>query len=503
MKATKESEEKFRRIFDDSPIGIELYDRKGNLLEINKASLKIFGISDIKNVPNYNFFEDPNTPENIKEDLEFGKISRFEKIYDFAPIKKSNLYETSKSGKIFHDVLVSPLFLKGDKEFSHLLVQVQDITLKKLAEQKIKESEENYRNLINNLSDAIVKIDLNGTLTYASPEMYNMFGFKETELIGFNNLTLIHPDDLPNLIKIMKEAVKSNKKLYFEFRVKHKNGHYVPVAARGSAIKEEGKIRLIGVLTDITESKNAEQKLRESEIKHRLAYNRADFYKDLFAHDMNNILHNILSSIDLYSLCQKYPEKLDKGEELLDLIKTQAKRGAKLISNIQKLSLLEQTELQTEKVDICDHLKNAIKFVKESFQDRNLNILIEAKNENFHVRANELLLDVFENILINSVKYNNNNSVLINNIISKEIKDEKKYIKLQFLDNGIGIPDSRKETIFDRSYKKDRTLKGMGIGLSLVRSIIYSYNGHITIEDKEQGDYSKGSNFIIYIPEME
>ncbi|GAG90693.1 unnamed protein product, partial [marine sediment metagenome] len=276
--------------------------------------------------------------------------------------------------------------------------------------------------------------------------------------------TLIHPDDLPNLIKIMKEAVKSNKKLYFEYRVKHKNGHYVPVAARGSAIKEEGKIRLIGVLTDITESKNAEQKLRESEIKHRLAYNRADFYKDLFAHDMNNILHNILSSIDLYSLCQKYPEKLDKGEELLDLIKTQAKRGAKLISNIQKLSLLEQTELQTEKVDICDHLKNAIKFVKESFQDRNLNILIEAKNENFHVRANELLLDVFENILINSVKYNNNNSVLINIIISKEIKDEKKYIKLQFLDNGIGIPDSKKETIFDRSYKKDRTLKGMGIG---------------------------------------
>ena len=282
MKATKESEEKFRRIFDDSPIGIELYDRKGNLLEVNKASLKIFGISDIKNVPNYNFFEDPNTPENIKEDLEFGKIYRFEKIYDFDLIKKSNLYETSKSGKFFHDVLVSPLFLKGDKEFSHLLVQVQDITLKKLAEQKLKESEENYRNLINNISDGIVKIDLNGTLTYANPQMYNMFGYKENELIGFNNLKLIHPDDLPNLTKIMIEAVKSNKKLYYEFRVKHKNGDYVPVAARGSAIKEEGKIRLIGVLTDITESKNAEQKLRESEIKPRLAYNRADFYKYLF-----------------------------------------------------------------------------------------------------------------------------------------------------------------------------------------------------------------------------
>ena len=104
---------------------------------------------------------------------------------------------------------------------------------------------------------------------------------------------------------------------------------------------------------------------------------------------------------------------------------------------------------------------------------------------------------------MNSVKYNTNSSVLVNIKISKETLDEKKYVKLQFLDNGIGIPDSRKETIFDRSYNKDRTLKGMGIGLSLVRSIIYSYNGHITIEDKEQGDYSKGTNFVIYIPEAE
>ena len=100
-----------------------------------------------------------------------------------------------------------------------------------------------------------------------------------------------------------------------------------------------------------------------------------------------------------------------------------------------------------------------------------------------------------------SVKYNNNSSVLINIIISKEFKDEKKYIKLQFLDNGVGIPDSRKETIFQRSYSEDRTLKGMGIGLSLVKNIIYSYNGYITVEDKERGDYSKGSNFIICIPE--
>ena len=624
-KAIKESEEKFRRIFNDSPIGIELYDREGNLLDINKAILQIFGISDINNIIKYNFFEDPNTPENIKKNLESGKISRFEKIYDFDKIKKSKLFKTSKSGIIYHDVLVSPLFLEREEKFSHFLVQVQDITLKKLSEQKLKESEENYRNLINNISDAIVKIDLNGMITYLSPQMYDIFGFQEKELIGSNALDFAHPEDVPRLIKVMKEVVNSKEILYLEFRVRHKNGKYVPVAARGSTIKEEGKLRIICVLRDITERKKAEQllkeseekyrlitensydlirvlndkfeleyinefahlkilgykkediigkfstylnhpedykrirrfmltifktgealheiriknknghwlwfevkaksfkdnkgkqkyllisreiterkkaeeKLKESEMRHRLAYNKADFYKDLFAHDMNNILHNILSSVELYYLCQKNPEKMEKGDELLGIIKAQAKRGEKLISNVQTLSRIEESEIQTEKVDLYGYLREAIKFVKESFQDRNINILIDAETEQFSIQANKLLLDVFENILLNSVKYNNNSSVLINIKISKEIKDEIKYVKLQFIDNGIGIPDSRKETIFNRSYSKDRILNGMGIGLSLVRSIVYGYNGYITVEDKEPGDHTKGSNFIIFIP---
>ncbi len=379
-------------------------------------------------------------------------------------------------------------------EISHFQGIILDITEHTQALVARKESEENYRNLVNSISDAIIKIDLKGTISYVSPQMSDIFGFKEKELIGMNALKFVHPEDIQSMLEIMKNSIQSGDLLYQEFRGKHKNGNYIPIAARGSVIKEEGEYRIIGVLRDITEQKEAEKKLKESEHKYRLAYNRADFYKDLFAHDMNNILHYILSSIELYSISQK-------KDELLNTIELQAQRGAKLISNVQKLSNLEKTEIQTEETNIYEYLEKAIKFVKESFQDRNINILIEAKKQNISVKANELLLDVFENILINSVKYNNNNSVLVNIIISREIKDEK-YLKLQFIDNGIGIPDFRKETIFNRNYNnKDRTVHGMGIGLSLVKSIIYSYNGYITVEDKEKGDYTKGANFIIHIPE--
>jgi len=80
------------------------------------------------------------------------------------------------------------------------------------------------------------------------------------------------------------------------------------------------------------------------------------------------------------------------------------------------------------------------------------------------------------------------------------MKKNQDYIKFQFLDNGIGITDDRKEWIFNNSFLKGKHGKGMGFGLSLVKEIIDSYGGFIWVENRIKGDYSKGSNFVILIP---
>ncbi|MHA1489433.1 MAG: sensor histidine kinase [Promethearchaeota archaeon] len=241
--------------------------------------------------------------------------------------------------------------------------------------------------------------------------------------------------------------------------------------------------------------------LKESEVKYHKAYDRADFYKDLFAHDMNNILQNILSSIELVSLFLNNEKKKNKIKNILEISKEQVKRGGNLILNVQKLSQLEKIDVLTQPTEILTNLKETIKYLPKKFQEKEINIKVESHGEKFFVQANELLIDIFENVINNALKYNNNSIVKIIIRISRLQKRDINHVKIEFIDNGIGIPDNKKKVVFKRENKTHRALKGIGLGLSLVKKILKAYNGKIWVEDKVPGDYSKGSRFIIIIPE--
>ncbi|MFX0057237.1 MAG: sensor histidine kinase [Candidatus Hodarchaeota archaeon] len=245
-----------------------------------------------------------------------------------------------------------------------------------------------------------------------------------------------------------------------------------------------------------------EEKITESERKYREAYDRETFYKDLVAHDINNILQNIQSSSELLSLSLKESKNLDNVAEMINLIEEQIKRGSNLVSNVRALSELEEAEIILEPIEIYEFLNKAIKYTTKRFQEKNIRIDIESDSDKTNVKANELLLDVFENILINAVKYNENPSIEIQIKHSKLKMEDKNYHKLEFTDNGIGIPDYMKEKIFTRVYRKDKSVSGMGLGLSLVKKIIEKYDGYIWVEDKIKGEPNKGSNFIILLPEL-
>jgi len=242
----------------------------------------------------------------------------------------------------------------------------------------------------------------------------------------------------------------------------------------------------------------SEKKLKRSEKKYREAYNRAEFYKDLFAHDISNILQGILSASQL---CKLNFENLDVLKELTNMIEKQVLRGSHLVSNIHILSQLEDNELFFQAIEVCKILKDSITIVKNTYPNKNIQIQIESINEKFFVMADIFLQRVFENILTNAIIHNNNPIVEVLLKISKEQKEGVKFLKIEFIDNGNGIEYARKEEIFQRGFKKDKSVSGLGLGLSLVKKIVTNYNGYIWVEDKVQKDFLKGSNFIILIPE--
>ena len=240
------------------------------------------------------------------------------------------------------------------------------------------------------------------------------------------------------------------------------------------------------------------RELKKSEKDYREAYNRANFYKDLFTHDMNNILQNIQLSIEILS--QKELKERENLDELISIIENQVKRGARLILNVRKLSEIEETQISVKLIEVYEVLEKAIEYINKSFQDRQIYAKIESSSKEYYIKANELLPVIFENILINAVKHNENPSVEILIKLSEYQKNSINYLKLEFIDNGRGITDEVKEKIFVKSYIKDRRSTGMGLGLSLVKKIIEKYDGKIWVEDKIHGDYTKGSNFVILIP---
>jgi len=124
------SEEQFRNIFENSPIGIELYDEEGILVTCNKACLEILSVTDKNKMKGLQLFTNPNIPDEVKASLRRRETVKYEARYDFEKVKQAKLYKTAKSGFIQLYVVVDPLFTTGHK-FTGYLMQVQDITERK------------------------------------------------------------------------------------------------------------------------------------------------------------------------------------------------------------------------------------------------------------------------------------------------------------------------------------------------------------------------------------
>ncbi len=488
---------------------------------------------------------------------------------------------------------------------------------------KLKKSEAKYRNLVNNITEAIIESNLDGTRTYVSPQIFNITGFTAEESTGVDGFQFIHPDDITTVKKVFEEAKVTRNIVSMEFRTKHKDGHYVFCMVRGCIINIDGTPKMIATISDITEGKKAEekikyqamlvdnvsdaiistdldfniiswnnaaeriyswkaeeiigknvmdtitvkypnntqedvlkqffkngywegevtqprkdgkwlnllssvslikddegkpigvvainhniterkkaeQKLKESEKKFREAYNQAIFYKDLFTHDMNNILQNLLSATELCLEDLRTSNNRELSKEIMKHSKNQIERGARLILNVQRLSQLEGIKMLNCPIEVQNTLKKSIEHLKTSFLNREINVDLDIFNEKTKIQANELIEDAFNNILTNAVIHNQNKKVEISIKITSEIVNRKKYLKFKFMDNGVGIPDEWKKTIF-LGYNEANALCRIGLGLFLVKTIIESYDGRIWVEDRVKGDYSRGSNVIFLIPEV-
>ncbi|MHA2222590.1 MAG: PAS domain S-box protein [Candidatus Thorarchaeota archaeon] len=279
--ALDESTEMMTSIFEQSQIGIELFDEEGILVSANKAALEIGGISDIKELLGFSLFDDPNMPNDVKARLIRGEAVQYEAIFNFDFVREENLYATDRTGTIVLDAWVTPLGLESGGQLKGYLSQLMERTEERLTEAALFDSEHRYKLLAENVVDIIFTSDLELNVTYASPSVEYIMGYTSEELQGTSLIEYMAPESVWVAIEAMKEALEEEKiadqtltrgdSSQLTIQLKRKDGSTVWVEVARTFMRDEmGKpTGVLGVARNIEERKAAEKALRTSELKYR------------------------------------------------------------------------------------------------------------------------------------------------------------------------------------------------------------------------------------------
>jgi len=503
----RKSEEKYRDLYEEAPNAYFSIGNDQNIIKSNKAAGKLLGYTkeEFSKMRVLELYADKENGLKKAQDV-------FKRYLQGESIQDEELQIKKKNGQsIWVSLTVKPIFDQEGKIIESRSM-VLDINERKLAQEELENSYKKLREMeyIINNSPSIIFLWQNSEgwpVEFVSKNVIQ-FGYTPEDFYSGKVIyaDIIHPDDITRVAEeVSNYSNEDTAEFVQEYRIKTKSGQFKWIDDRTWIRRDsEGNItHYQGIVLDITDHKTADEALKLSEKKYRRAYNRANFYKDIFGHDINNILHIINSSAEIISYHLGGSEKSKVIEDISNIIKRQVERGAKLVSNVNTLSQLEEESIHTKPTEICKLMHNSIDFLTKTYNDKKIIVNDVCEEDHLIANANDLLQDVFDNILINSIKYNENPTIEIVIKVSKTLVDGKKFIKMEFSDNGIGVPDDRKEIIFKRGNRELKGSKGMGIGLSLVKKIMKGYDGKIWVEDKVKGDYSQGSNFILLIPEFD
>jgi PAS domain S-box-containing protein len=355
----------------------------------------------------------------------------------------------------------------------------------------LRESEERYRTIVETAAEGIWISDTDGRTTFVNKRMAEMIGYDPEDMIGkmaYDFMDEKTRADVRQSLEQRRQGLKDN----FERKLICRDGSTVWALVSATPLKDkDGQIiALMGMLTDITERKRAEKELLEAKML-------AELYLDLMGHDINNMHQIAIGYLEL-ALDALDLDKIER-ELIIRPLET-IQRSAKLIDNVRKLQRVQAREIKEDVVDLDDILDRVVGEYREIAGQK---IVCNNGSGSHKVMANELLYDVFANLVGNAVKHTGGNGTDI--VVGVGIANDgtKKYYQVSVEDNGPGIPDELKDKVFNRLQRGETRARGVGLGLYLVKSLVESYHGRVWVEDRVRGDYSKGSRFVVMLPAID
>ena len=479
--ALEESEKRLKTVLYALPIGVIL---------VNRNTHKIFDINN-----------------KAQEMLKLGKTDivgkecrKFMcKELDDCPVDCSNQTRLSTEGKLFIKnnktipILkkVVPITIKNRKL---LLETFLDISKIKSIQEKLENSKEKLRLLVEGLKDVVLKISNKGKIEYCSSVIEKFGGYRTDEVVG-KNIVRFFVNRLEYLKSIAKykRALKSKKSFSYEFVFKPKTGEHFYAEVSALPIWRDDKVIAVqSVLRNIDERKKAENRQKILLKKFENINNELKHFAYVVSHDLKAPLRGINTLS--HWIKEDYEDVLDQtGKENLEMLIGRVRRMHNLIEGILQYSRVGRHEEKMIPVNLNDIVNNTISFLSPPEA-----IIIDIETSLPVIKIEETrIAQVFQNLLSNAIKYCNKDKGAIR--IGCDYSHDKIY-QFYVSDNGIGIEEKYYDKIFEifQSVDDKNDIESTGIGLALVKKIVNMYGGEIWLDSVP----AKGTTFYFTLPKL-
>ncbi len=470
----QDAEDKYEVLFENFSQGFIVFDLKGTILHANEKAILLL-----------NRQKDDVVGKSFQEMIKEKNIPNFEKtiqgMIDQEQVKRIDYYELKNYKRtVLLELYFIPYMEKGS--IKQIIALPNLATDSKKAQQDLIVSEEWYFTLFNLSPFAIIIIDLEGIIIDVNTTIEKLLGYTREEFIGSNFIDI--PVYNPEFLNIFKERLMlyaSGKKLRSIFiNLYRKDGTIVKANPKVSLITISGNKYLQILFEDISAKKKLERKLKLSEKKYREIFESNNLYKDLFAHDMKNVLQNLLSSLEFFSFTLDKSDDLASKKALITECKKQIIKGANLVKIVKKYPNLKPLKSLSNTISINHCLDTAIELATKHSIEKRIHINYDIKSDEDQVIGNELITQIFENILLNAI-FNNENDVIEIEIKSYHlIEDDKKVLRVEFNDNGREIFGLNKKPSLDIEGSID---KGIGLEVYLINGILETCGASINRAD--------------------
>ena len=479
--ALDNSEKILRNIYKNLPAGVELYDKDGYLVDINDKELEIFGLSDKNEALGVNLFDNPNIPLEVKERLRAKEDVNFSINYDFSKINQ--YVDSRRNGIINLTTKVTALYDSQNRFINYLFINI-DTTETTNAYTKIQE----FENLFLLIGDyAKVGFAHFNVLTrdgYAQDTWYRNLGEKEGTPMPQDIGVYAHvvPEDQAVLKNFVGE-VKTGKatSLRKEVRVCRENGKYtwtsINVMVRDYR-PQDGIIEMLCINYDITPLKETEQKL----IIARDKAEELDRLKSAFLANMSHEIRTPLNAIVGFSSLLAETDSRNERQEYIKIVQENNELLLQLISDILDLSKIEAGTFNFvyTNVDVNETCAEIIKSMSMKVSKGVELIFEEPLPECYLYTDKNRFTQVISNFINNALKFTQQGCITLG---YEQVSHQK--IKFYVRDTGMGIPEEKQKSIFERFVKLNTFVQGTGLGLSICKSIVSQMGGEIGVDSTE------------------